>query len=62
VSLLLLISYISDLRIIIKVILMEHILFKHPDKNNFMYSKKTVRVNRIRHYQWKKIMAGRYKN
>ena len=41
---------------------MEHILFKHPDKNNFMYSKKTVRVNRIRHYQWKKIMAGRYKN
>ncbi len=22
---------------------MEHILFKHPDKNNFMYSKKNCR-------------------
>jgi hypothetical protein len=41
---------------------MEHILFKHPDKNNFMYSTTTGRVNRIRHYQWKKIMTGRYKN
>jgi len=36
--------------------------YKYSDKNNFMYSTTTGRVNRIRHYQWKKIMTGRYKN
>ena len=36
--------------------------FNYPDKNNFMYHTSYGRVNRIRHYQWKKILTGRYKN
>ena len=32
------------------------------DKNNFMYHKGTVRNNKVRHYQWKKILSGKYGN
>ncbi len=32
------------------------------DKENFMYHTSNGRVNRIRHYQWKKILTGKYGN
>ena len=34
--------------------------YKYPDKNNFMYHNSYERINRIRHYQWKKILSGKY--
>ena len=37
-------------------------LFNINDSNNFMYHTSIGRVNRIRHYQWKKILTGIYKN
>ncbi len=36
--------------------------FNISDKQNFMYSISNLRVNRIRHYHWKKILTGTYNN
>ncbi len=36
--------------------------FNINDTYNFMYHTSNGRVNRIRHYQWKKILTGIYKN
>ncbi|MCB9309463.1 MAG: hypothetical protein H6567_05330 [Lewinellaceae bacterium] len=35
--------------------------FNINDINNFMYHTSIGRVNRIRHYQWKKILTSKYK-
>ena len=36
--------------------------FMYKDVNNFMYSNSSGRTNKIRHYQWKKILTKKYGN